>query len=163
MSYAEETIEFVLSHFTAIRIAVNEQRLESCGNGGHTGGNGTGHMRVSDPTAIQAIRAISALPYVEIPFGPIVAGRRETWELKRPEKWLSVVEAVSDYYLHNERMKAFYESRYINNDDWHRTCKKLNLTRASYYAMRADVLHMAELYAVQYGVLAPCWHGLKLT
>lgn len=161
MSYADDTIEFVLMHVPTIESAVNEARLNDTG-AGHTGGGGSGHSRVSDPTALKAIRSLLDIPAVDIPFGPLISGQRETRRIKRPEKWLKVAAAVSSYYLNSERMADFYNDRYIILNDWKTTCREQQVTRGAYYAMRADVLHHAELYAVQYGLLAPCVHGLKV-
>lgn len=161
VSRAEDTIEFVLAHLSQVKIAVAEAKPNVSGKS-HTGGNGSGHSRISDPTAITALRAIMDMPYVDIPYGPIICGHRECWRLSRPEKWITVGDIIADYYLNNSKMADFYTSRYIKGDLWQTTCRKLNIRRGAYYAMRADVLHHAELYAVHYGIMAPCDYGIKM-
>lgn len=159
MRYADD-IEFILINIEAIKKAVIESRV-SGNRTGHTGGNGSGHSRVSDPTAIKAIRNISEVPVITISYGPYIAGCRECKTIKHPELWIKVAESVIHYYLKNARMHDFFHRRYQLKEDWEKTCKELNMGRGAYYAMKADVLHMAELYAVHYGLLVPASIGFQ--
>ena len=101
-----DTIEFCLTHEDEIRLALEELR-DGANRGGVTGGNGTGHMRVSDPTAIQALRRVAEINWIDVPYGPYYGqapiynektgayepDRRwqNTYRLRYPEKWLRVV------------------------------------------------------------------------
>ena len=87
-----DTIEFCLWYEKDIRLAIQDAR-ESARRGGVTGGNGSGHMRVSDPTAVQALRALRKLNVLDIPYGmPYGINKRwqETYRLRNPLRWLLV-------------------------------------------------------------------------
>lgn len=163
-SRADDTIEFCLSHKGQIQAAIMEARM-GAGGRGHTGGVGSGHCRVSDPTALQAIRALSPVESIDVPFGPYIAGVRERVHLRHPEKWLAVVSAVEQRFLAGNGLTLdarFYKSRYLDGDLWRRTCDKLRITHGTYYAYRQDVLNHAALYAVKYGLAEPTEHGLRI-
>lgn len=162
MSQAEDTIEFCLTYRAQIEAAVLEAKM-GIGGGGHTGGLGSGHCRVSDPTAIKAIRLLSSVAAVDVPFGPYVAGARERQHLRHPEKWLAVASAVEQRFLTGSDKEAdFYRSRYRDRDLWKRTCTELHITHGVYYSLRKEVIQYAALYAVKYGLVEPTLYGLKL-
>ncbi len=162
MNQAEETIEFCLTYKPQIEAAVLEAKMGT-GGGGHTGGLGSGHCRVSDPTAIKAIRLLSPVAAVDVPFGPFIAGAREMVHLRHPEKWLAVVSAVEQRFLTGTGKAAdFYKSRYQDRDLWKRTCTDMHITHGIYYAMRKEVIYYAALFAVKMGLVEPTMHGLKL-
>ena len=162
MSQAEDTIEFCLTYKPQIEAAVLEAKMGT-GGGGHTGGMGSGHCRVSDPTAIKAIRLLSPVATVDVFFGPYVAGVRERQHLRHPEKWLAVASAVEQRFLTgSDKAADFYRSRYRDRDLWKRTCTELHITHGVYYSLRKDVIQYAALYAVKYGLVEPTLYGLKL-
>lgn len=162
MSQAEDTIEFCLTYRVQIEAAVLEAKMGT-GGGGHTGGLGSGHCRVSDPTAIKAIRLLSPVAAVDVPFGPFIAGAREMVHLRHPEKWLAVVSAVEQRFLTgSDKAADFYRSRYRDRDLWKRTCTELHITHGVYYRLRREVIQYAALYAVKYGLVEPTVYGLKL-
>lgn len=162
MSQAEEVIEFCLTYKPQIEAAVLEAKM-GAGGAGHTGGMGSGHCRVSDPTAIKAIRLLSPVAAVDVPFGPYVAGTRERQHLRHPEKWLAVANAVEQRFLtESDKAADFYRSRYRDRDIWKRTCTELHITHGVYYSLRKEVIQYAALYAVKYGLVEPTLYGLKL-
>lgn len=162
MSQAEDTIEFCLTYRAQIEAAVLEAKM-GAGGAGHTGGMGSGHCRVSDPTAIKAIRLLSPVTAVDVPFGPFIAGARERVHLRHPEKWLEVVSAVEQRFLTgSDKAADFYRSRYRDRDLWKRTCTELHITHGIYYSLRKEVIQYAALYAVKYGLAEPTLYGLKL-
>lgn len=162
MSQAEDTIEFCLTYRAQIEAAVLEAKM-GAGGAGHTGGMGSGHCRVSDPTAIKAIRLLSPVAAVDVLFGPYVAGARERQHLRHPEKWLAVANAVEQRFLTGgDKAADFYRSRYRDRDLWKRTCTELHITHGVYYSLRKEVIQYAALYAVKYGLVEPTLYGLKL-
>lgn len=162
MSQAEDLIEFCLTYRSQIEAAVLEAKMGT-GGAGHTGGMGSGHCRVSDPTAIKAIRLLSPVTAVDVPFGPFIAGARERVHLRHPEKWLQVVKAVEQRFLPSTgKAGEFYRSRYCDRDLWRRTCTDLHITHGVYYAYRKEVIYYAALFAVQLGLAEPTPYGLKL-
>ena len=162
-----ETIEFCLWHEKDIKLALEERR-DGARRGGVTGGNGSGHMQVSDPTAIQAMRNIAVINVLDVPYGclygkaPVYNEKtgmyapdrrwQETYRLRHPEKWLRVVVALKQRYLSDDcSLKDFFERRYIKKEDWKKTCEELKISRSMYYAMKGDVIRAGEVYAAGYG------------
>jgi len=127
-----------------IRQAVFEVRNDS--GAGKTGGNGSGHAFVSDPTASAAIREISPLRAVEIE-----AGKNETETIKWPEKWLAVIEAT---YRHYEGgiMEELLKYRYAG-ETYQWTCSKLHISNSTYYQMITEVQQFALACACQIGLV----------
>ena len=89
----DSLIEFILCHAEDIRVCVEQKREDDNGHG-HTGGGTTGHMRVSDPTALKAIRAVEPIAYIHCPYGPAINNKRDERYIPKPEKWL-LVEAAT--------------------------------------------------------------------
>lgn len=148
----ENLIEFVLMYAQDIAEAVEEKRQDA--GGGKTGGT-NGHSRISDPTALKAIRNAMEVESVRITYGAAFYGERAKKTIRQPERWLAVAQAVRAQQMRNEITKAFYESRYYGRNDWQQTCRELHISRSVYYAMRADVMAVAKLYAVHYGLFEP--------
>lgn len=158
-----ETIEFVLWYEADVRAAYADKR--SCfQRGGITGGNGSGHMQVSDPTAVQALRNIQHIHVLDVPYGPFYGKRpvddpekefypqdkrwQLTFKLHHPEKWLKVANSLKKYYLSDRNsLRDFFTRRYLKHEAWSKTCEELKISRGMYYAMRADVIRAGELYA----------------
>lgn len=153
MPWASDMIEFVLMHTAEIESAVQEKRMDI---GGKNGVSGRG-SRMYDPTASSAIRNAMEIPVVRISYGPKVAGERSTKRVRNPEKWLRMAQDVREYYAasSNKRLQEFFNSRYDRGEDWRYTCRVLGISKDIYYAMRADVMRTAELYAVFRGAVAP--------
>ena len=150
-----ETIEFCLWHEKDIRLAILDAKY-SRGRGGVTGGNGTGHMRVSDPTAVQAIRAVQKLNMLDVPYGTVIGINKRwqnTYRLHNPEKWLLVTAFLKRRYLSDteNQLHDFFERRYIKKEDRDKTIKDLKITYGRYYAMRAEVIRAGEVYAAGCG------------
>jgi len=149
-------IEFCFSNYGSIKNAIEEKRLDP-GGATITGGNGTGHSRISDPTAIKALRNVSELSCVTVFYGASIQGERDFIRIRRPETWLKVIDDTKKAFLGKPQLGIALR-KYEQHEDWQQTCKELRISRGKYYAMLNDVLHQAELFAVAYGVQAPyCW------
>ncbi len=148
-----DMIEFCLWYEGDIRLAILDAK--NAGRGGVTGGNGTGHMRVSDPTAVQALRAVQRLNALDIPYGAAIGINKRwqnTYRLRNPEKWLLVVAFLKKHYLSDTNpLHDFFERRYIKKEEWEKTCKDLKIKRSRYFTMRAEVIHAGEVYAAGCG------------
>ena len=92
----KELIEFVFYHEKEIKQAVFERREDGCLP--KTGGGGSGHCRVSDPTAQNAIRKALEIPAVIIEYGAKTCGRSNSRTLRHPEKLLKVVQYKREYF-----------------------------------------------------------------
>ena len=157
-------IEFVLRHAEDIRTCVAQKREENNGHG-HTGGGSTGHMRISDPTALEAIRAVEPIEFIHCPYGTVINGRRETKYIRWPEKWVLVEQATKErYYLRHEgcrdergkTIREVYFRRYLKGDcweGWHQTCRETNISRGTYYAIKNDIMRFAGQYAHGMGLV----------
>lgn len=95
-------LEWMFYREKQIMRAVKEAREDT--GGGHTGGNGA-HALVSDPTAIQGIKAASELKMVVLDDGIAV---------EKPERWLRVIHntyKLSDGITKMILIKRFRESK----------------------------------------------------
>ena len=91
----EGLIDFIFAHERDIKAAVREKRLDP---GGITGGNGTGHSKISDPTAAQGIRLALPIAVVVVEYGAAIGGVRSSKSIRRPEKWLQVIAETKEFY-----------------------------------------------------------------
>ena len=149
-----DTIEFCLWYESDIKLALLDAKY-SARRGGVTGGNGSGHMRVSDPTAVQALRAVQKINVLDVPYGTAI-GLNKRWQNSRrlynPARWLLVVSFLKKRYLSEDNpLRDFFEQRYIKKEEWQKTCKDLKIKRSRYFVMRADVIRAGEIYAAGCG------------
>jgi hypothetical protein len=92
MKLNQKYIEKIFYNYDKIKQAVYEAR-----NDYHTfktGGNGSGHAFVSDPTSIAAIREAMELHRVVIYMGK----HQDTMIVVHPEKWLKVVDYTYEHF-----------------------------------------------------------------
>lgn len=127
-----------------IRQAVFEARNDS--GAGKTGGNGSGHAFVSDPTASAAMREISPLRAVEIE-----VGKNETETIKWPEKWLQVIEATYRRY-EGGVAASILRDRY-NGESQVKTCMDNYISKATYYFILKEIENYAMMCACQTGLV----------
>lgn len=144
---ASKSIDFVLRYYNNIKRAVNEKRLDP--NTPHSGGGG--HARISDPTAIKAIRNTEELAAVEVFFGAAVNGKTESMTLHRPESWLRVIDLAKAHFAGQVHW-SIITMKYNENLSREEIVKRLNIGRTLYHVALNDVFVFAE------GVAA----GLKL-
>ena len=146
----KELIEFVFYHEQDIKRAVFEKREDGCLP--KTGGSGSGHCRVSDPTAQNAIRKALEVPAVIIEYGAKTCGRRNSITLRHPEKWLQTVSGVKQI-LNGRPAGTLLRLRYKDNLTAREICEAMHVNRVRYYALKADILLAAEAYAAGLGLL----------
>lgn len=156
----DHVIEFVLRHPAEIAKQIDYKRQETTG-GGHTGGGSSNHSYVSDPTALQAIRQVEPVHVIQVPYGATVAGKRESYTLHAPEKWLIVESATRQHYLHsgNHTVVEIYRRRYQiggeYGEPWRVSCAQLAISRGYYYTVQRDIIRYAGLYAAGIGIIPP--------
>ena len=146
----KELIEFVFYHEKEIKQAVFERREDGCLP--KTGGSGSGHCRVSDPTAQNAIRKALEVPAVMIEYGAKTCGRRNSIILRYPEKWLKVI-AVTRGYFGNRTAGKVYALRYCNCRTREEILDELSIRKSQYHAMVAGIIKFAEGVAVCEGLI----------
>lgn len=154
MKARNELIDFIFFHEKDIMVAVREKRLDP--GGGITGGNGTGHSKISDPTAAQGIKLASPIVAVSIEYGAAIGGIRNSRTIRNPEKWLQVLAETRGFYQ-NRKQGDFIRRRYNQDENWRDTCKAMKCSRTCYYAYKSDVFRFAEKLAIGYGIISP-WH-----
>ena len=159
-------IEFVLRNAPIIKKCIAVKKLEMENGGGHTGGGASGHSRISDPTALQAIRSVEPVQFIHCPFGAAINGKRDTQYIKYPEKWLRVEEITRTFYtkdrdeddLKGNMVREIYTRRYLQGEygeKWNITCDKLKISHGIYYSVVRDVVRFAALYAAGLGIISP--------
>lgn len=146
----KELIEFVFYHEKEIKQAVFEKREDGCLP--KTGGGGSGHCRVSDPTAQNAIRKALEVPAVIIEYGAKTCGRRNSITLRHPEKWLKVIQYTRDYF-NGTASGALFKMRYSECLTREEIICKIKIRKSQYHAMIANVLRFAEGAATGLGLI----------
>jgi len=148
----DELIDFIFFHEKDIRIAIREKRLDP--GGCSTGGNGTGHSKISDPTAAQGIKLASPIVAVSIEYGAAIGGIRNSRMIRNPEKWLQVLFETKVFYK-DKKQGEYIRRRYDQNENWRDTCKAMKCSKARYYAHKSDVFSFAKGMAIGYGMIPP--------
>ncbi len=163
----DSLIEFVLRNAPTIKKCVEIKKVETMngGGGGHTGGDSSGHSRISDPTALQAIRFVEPVPFIHCPFGPTINGKRDARYIRLPEKWLRVEEITRTFYTKDRdddakgnMIKGIYNRRYLQGEygeKWSVTCANLKISHGIYYSVVRDIIRFAGLYAAGLGIISP--------
>lgn len=146
----KELIEFVFYHENEIKRAVFEKREDGCLP--KTGGGGSGHCRVSDPTAQNAIRKALEVPAVMIEYGAKTYGRRNSITLRHPEKWLKVVQYTREYFT-GTASGALFKMRYSECLTREEIICKIKIRKSQYHAMIANVMRFAEGAATGLGLI----------
>jgi hypothetical protein len=122
-------------HETEIEQCVNESRYDS--GTGHTGGS-LGHSYISDPTAIQGIKAAMDIKKITLSDGSVIY-----W----PEKWLKVIR--STYQQGNETQQQAIRMRYQELKNYRLICESLFISPNVYYTMLNDAQNYAIAAACQ--------------
>lgn len=155
-------IEFVLRNREPIERCVEEAKLERWGRTSNDKNVGGGKPNaISDPTAAVAMKMAEPVPFVHVPYGPYLRGRRDERYLELPEKWLKVEKVTRDFYTGGtqaENVKKIYERRYLSGEygeRWEITCVQLKVSRGWYYAVVHDIVRFAGLYAAGLGLIVP--------
>ena len=133
-----QQIETMFRRQKQIEQAVFEAKNDSRG---HTGGGGTGHTYVSDPTAMAAIRSAEELRSVTLDDGFVVR-----W----PERWLRVI--VGTY----KNCPGDAGALKLRSDGyrWDEACAKLNsIGRTTYFSMLNHADNFALAAACQMGIV----------
>lgn len=146
----KELIEFVFYHEQDIKRAVFEKREDGCLP--KTGGGGSGHCRVSDRTAQEAIRRVLDVPAVIIEYGAKTCGRRNSITLRHPEKWLRTISGIRQL-LTGKPAGILLKMRYLDNFTACEICRAMHIDKRRYYYLKAEVLLAAEAYATGLGLL----------
>lgn len=131
-------IDMIFYREKEIRRAVKNARLESAG--GHTGGS-SGHALVSDPTAVQGIKAATELKSVTLCDGVVV---------HHPEKWLNVIDAT--YARLDDWQRRAVKMRY-QGEKYTEVGAKLHISKSTYYAMVNEAQTFAIAAACQLGLV----------
>lgn len=114
--------------------------------GAPVGGDGSGHARMSDPTAQLAIQGVCPLECISIEW----QGRSE--RIDRPERWLSVFDAVRRAV--DCQCREIIRRRYAG-EPYHDTCRDLYLSTSTYYHHVREILHYTLACAIYAGLLRP--------
>lgn len=134
-------IEWIFRNEQSIRKSVWERRNDIGGISGRAGGKS---CSTGDPVANRAIRNASELPSVVVDYG---IGR--TFNLRRPERWLRMVDIVKEHYSDGVqgRIIEMLYAQGLNNDS---VMEKLGVRRTIFFVMKSDILAFAE--GVAYGL-----------
>ena len=98
-------IDFILMYRKSIEKAISEKRADM--NTRKVGGDGTGHCRISDPTAETALRNIAPVGTVDVYYGPIINGLRDFRTVYDSERWLRVANETWLYFKRNKNQRYY--------------------------------------------------------
>ena len=100
-------------------------------------GGGNGHCRISDPTAMLAIRKLEGVLCVEVPVGPEINGKRDSYTLYNPDKWIKLYEwTKSDLQGRVEwDVLTLYYTYYEDRSKRAIICKELNIGSTCYHVI----------------------------
>ena len=136
---AYKQVSMILKNDRAIETAVNEIRHGK--HGGNTGGAGSGHAFVSDPTAIAAIANAAPIGAITLADGYIV---------RQPEKWLRVIKYL--YYifpkLEGKAVRYYYDGHTAIE-----TSIKFETSERNFYYILEDFRQACVELACQYGLV----------
>jgi hypothetical protein len=130
-----KAIEWHFFNYAGMKQALDEYEEERLACAGKTvipEGTGRGIGRHSDSTAMLAIDRIEG-------------GSKE---IKEARQWIWVVESVAKSYegtAHGQLIKLYYKDKYSDRE----VAKKLGVDRSMFYFMKADIVTMAYLAAIQ--------------
>lgn len=133
-------LEWMFYREKQIMRAVKEARADT--GSGHTGGNGA-HALVSDPTAIQGIKAASELKMVVLDDGIVV---------EKPERWLRVIH--NTYKLSDGITKMILIKRFRESKTMSVIADEVGISERRAYDIKDDVFNgFIETAAAQEGLL----------
>lgn len=141
-----KSVENKFFNYQKIKDAIIDARAEQDSKGGFTGGN-NGHSRVSDPTAIAALKHVTPLHYVTIKDG--------LWEIKvyDPEKWITIIDYCFGVYG-STLTGQLVTRRYLKAESPEVTMGEMGISsKNTYYAWRDDFATLAVMLAVGDGIL----------
>ena len=144
--YIFKALESKFLYYNSIREAVKEARVEQLeGHFGVTGGNNSGHSKISDPTAAAGIKRATPLKFVKI----LHDGSELV--IYNPEAWLQIMNrtyAAFDGTTVDRAMARRYEGAALEKiiSDFHISTK-------TFYNWRSDFLTYAAVQAVSEGLI----------
>lgn len=147
----KEFIKFVFAYENKIRYAVFEKRFDGCAPS-KTGGNGSGHSRISDPTAQKAMQNAMPVQAVLIEYGASINGRREMQKINFPEKWLRVIDETYKFYDRKKQGEILY-SKFKRNESRLETCRRMGIKKSWYAVLLNDAMKHAEKLAEGAGLI----------
>lgn len=153
----EHTIKFVLAHQPEIKQAICDKMLDP-GNV-RTGGPGTGHCQISDPTASEAVRRATEIERIVVEYGPRANGRQMMYNLRWPQRWLRVAKMAEEYYLKSERKGEgiVFRMYYLDGDNMKNIAKAAGVGTSLCYIIQKDIMSFCKGVALGLGLYVPTW------
>lgn len=151
LKYNAKYIEKIFYQYDKIKQAVNEARKDpaSC----KTGGNGSGHAFVSDPTANVAIKEVTPIKAVVINIT-----KQEQMKIMEPEKWLQVVDYTYEYFCNKKTGKVTYDvitRKYRKGEDYREISMSIGIGQTTCFMYVREANQYASLCAVGLGLMTP--------
>lgn len=141
-------IAFCFGHYEDIVKAVAEKRLDP---GTPKTGGSHGHCRISDPTAMLGIRHLSEVESVEIEYGAAYNGKRATYILDLPERWIKVVKYTREYYG-GQLQWELIELHFVQGLEREEVWKRMKIGKTLYHVLYNNVFSYAAGVAKGLGI-----------
>lgn len=144
-------LEFCFEHRAAVAYYIEEKRKDP----GPTKVGGSAGMALrSDPTSQNALRNISEVGCIEVPYGSAINGTQDVFTLRHPERWLKVVDYTESFY--QDKLQArFIQAKYREGKGREDICAELNIGKSLYFVVQNDIFCFATGIAVGLGLIAP--------
>lgn len=147
----KELIKFIFAYEAKIAYAIFEKRYDGCVPS-KTGGNGSGHSRISDPTAQKAIQDVMPVGTVLIEYGASLNGKKEYRKIRNPEKWLRVVAETYRFFDKKKQGEILY-AKFKKNEPRLATCRRMGIKKSWYAVLLNDAIKHAERLAEGVGLI----------
>lgn len=151
MQQPVKIIEFCFTYRDAITKAVAGKRADP---GTPKTGGSAGNAQRSDPTCQKALRNIAEVPCVEIPYGAMINGRQEVFALRKPERWLRVIDLTMAHY--QGRIEADLATlQFTMGKSREEVCGQLCISRSLYFILKNELFSFATGVAAGLGLVTP--------
>lgn len=148
---AAKIIEFCFMYRESIAKAIEEKRADPALP--KTGG-AAGTSKRTDPTCQKALRNIAEVTCVEIPYGSAINGRQDVFTLRRPERWLRVIDMTAEHYQ-GKLQAELIRAKYTEGKSRDIVCAQLCISKSLYHILQNDIMCFAEGAATGLGLIAP--------
>lgn len=135
-------IEQILYRENSIRDAVKEYRIDSPRP--DTAGSIKSKGTTSSPTEVKALKNLIEIPCVTLHDG---------FSVRRPEKWLDVIDATYHYFDYDDVSRKAFAMRYRQNKNYIQITAELGLNPSTFYRTIEKGQDFAIAVACQLGLI----------
>lgn len=128
--------DYMRNHFDFC-LANKQELAKQIYNAKHDKGasaNGGGCSGISKPTERDAMYNLKAIKEVKL---------FDFYVVRWPQRMMNVIE-YTRLYFNDKPDGVIYKARYIDKEDWNKTCDRLNISKTNYYRRVCKILTVAR-------------------